>query len=464
MNLAWLDRRRNHPLALAGITLVITAFAAGCGPGPAPRRPNLVFISIDTLRADHLGCYGYSRPTSPMLDAFAGRSHRFSRAYCSMPTTLPSHAAMLTGLHPGQLGVTSNRGRVPEQAQTLAEILAGEGYQTGAFISSVALDASRGLAQGFGVYQDDGMTGGQRAGAETVALAERWIESAQPRPFFAFVHLYDPHTPYHAPEPQRRALHAPDRAEPPFRGFRPPGRQPSADQLAAIVAAYDAEIAYADACVGQLLRRLDELGRMQDTIIVILSDHGETLDELLTTESYAFDHGEFLAAHQLHVPLILSVPGIPGASVIDSPLSTVDVFATLLELLDVPRAADVAARSFAPLLRGADDDDAPASPVVSQRRSFEQPPRPKLAGTSRSLIEGRWQVTTMSGRLADTLNDLESDPLGLVDVASQHAHVVAELHARLSKLEPWLAPRYAPEASPVDPALEESLRELGYVR
>jgi arylsulfatase A-like enzyme len=140
----------------------------------------------------------------------------------------------------------------------------------------------------------------------------------------------------------------------------------------------------------------------------------------------------------------------------------VDLFATLLELLDAPMGAEVAARSFAPLLRGADDE--PASLVVAQRRSFEQPPRPTLAGIARSLIEGRWQVTTMSGRLADTLNDLEADPLGLVDVASRHPHVVAELHARLAKLAPGLTPLYAPEASPVDPELEESLRELGYLR
>jgi arylsulfatase len=455
---------RSVSLVLAGIALATATLPAGCGRGPAPSRPNLVFISIDTLRADHLGCYGYPRPTSPVLDAFAARSHRFSRAYCSMPTTLPSHAAMFTGFHPAQLGVTSNRGRLPDQAQTLAEVLAAQGYQTGAFISSVALDASRGLAQGFGVYDDGEMTRGQRVGANAVALAERWIESVQAGPFFAFVHLYDPHTPYHAPEPQRRSLQAPDRAEPRIRGFRPPDQMPSAEQVAAIVAAYDAEIAYADACIGSLLRRLDELERTQDTIVVVVSDHGETLGELLTTESYAFDHGEFLAAHQLHVPLMISVPSIPGSSVIDSPLSTVDLFATLLDLLDVPKGAEVPARSFAPLLRGVDGDDTPVSPVVSQRRSFEKPPRPKLAGSSRSLIEGRWQVTTMSGRLADTLIDLESDPLGLVDVASRNPHVVAALHARLWKLEPWLAPLYAPETSPVDPALEESLRELGYVR
>lgn len=272
------------------------AFACGgallaCAAPPASReeratgaaRPNVVLISIDTLRSDRLPAYGYTGVETPAIDRLAADGILFERAFTHVNVTLPAHASLFTGLLPPEHGVRDNAGyRLDEAVPTLAETLGWHGYATGGFVSSYVLRAGTGIGRGFDVY-DDGVgfeTGRQlgelqRPGIETLDAATRWLSGVVDSSFFLFLHLYEPHAPYTPP--------------PPFAGRY-------AD-------AYDGEVAAADSVVGELIRHLEERGLYDDALVILLSDHGEGL----------MDHGEMdhlilIYREVLQVPLIVKLP------------------------------------------------------------------------------------------------------------------------------------------------------------
>ena len=231
-------------------------------PPKAPR--NLLLVSLDTTRADHLGCYGYSAGQTPRLDALARSGLRFEKATTVVPLTLPAHSSLLTGTFPAWHGVRDNGGfYLGDEQVTLAEVLRDKGYRTGGFIGAFVLDRRWGISQGFERYFDEfdlekfndapSMDVIQRPGSEVVDKALEWLRADRERPFFAWVHLYDPHAPYEAPEPYR-------------------SRFPRT-----AVGAYDAEIAATDAQVGRLLDALDLDGRLDETLVIAVGDHGEML-------------------------------------------------------------------------------------------------------------------------------------------------------------------------------------------
>ena len=309
---------------------------------PAGQRPrdNLLLITLDTTRADRLGCYGYTLGRTRHLDGLAGEGTRFEHAYAPAPITLPAHASILTGLHPPTHGVRNNGNfYLADRFETLATVLAGQGYRTAAFVSSFILDRRYGLARGFDTY-DDAMQGAQpqvvaleaeRRGDWTALQLSRWLEGqgAAGRPFFAWLHLYDAHEPYRPPRPFRDLF-----------ADRP----------------YDGELAFDDAVVASVLDTHGRGGRRQNTLVVFIGDHGESLG----------DHGEethsmFVYESAIRVPLVMWRPGVvPAGRVVNDPVRAVDLAPTVLELLGAPALPRAEGRSLVPLMHGKSAGPAPA--------------------------------------------------------------------------------------------------------
>lgn len=301
-------------VAVAAVT--VAALAVGCGdPGPVERAgAPVVWISIDTTRADRLPAYGHDGISTPAIDRIARDGVRFDRAYAPVPLTLPSHATMFTGLLPPEHGVRDNRGfRLDDGPRTLATVLADAGYATAGFVSSAVLRGSTGIGRGFEVWDDaigggdDGAAFAQRRGNVTVDRATAWLDGRDPRAsFFLFVHLFDPHSPYDAPEPYASRAPTP----------------------------YEAEIEHVDAHVAALLDALDRAGVYDDALIVLSSDHGEGLGD-----HGEMEHGILLYRETLHVPLLVKLPGGARAGErIDQPAALADVAATVLDVVGVEGA------------------------------------------------------------------------------------------------------------------------------
>ncbi|HET8646119.1 MAG TPA: sulfatase-like hydrolase/transferase, partial [Vicinamibacteria bacterium] len=298
------------------------------------RRPrNLLVVTIDTLRADRVGSYGYAAARTPRLDALAARGLRFERAATVTPLTLPAHSSLFTGTFPAQHGVRDNGGYyLADEHTTLAEVLRGRGYRTGGFISAFVLDSRWGIHQGFDRYFDDfdlarfgkasSMDVIQRPGGETVDAALRWLQEDRAQPFFLWLHLYDPHTPYTAPADWAQAFPR------------------------TLQGAYDAEIAFADFQLGRMLDALEGAGRLQDTVVAVLADHGEMLGEHAEQT-----HGFFVYDAAVRIPQVVAGPGVPARRVEDQ-VRIVDVMPTALELLEVAPPAAVQGASLMPLARG----------------------------------------------------------------------------------------------------------------
>jgi len=424
-------------------------------------RTNILIISIDTLRADHVSCYGYKYKTTPNLDRLALQGHRFHNAYTSIPTTLPAHASLFTSLYPRQLSVSRNGEKIPDGAATLAEILQVKGYATAAFISTIALNERYGLGQGFQIY-DDIAEGTQRPAEITITRAAEWLQDHCNDQFFLFVHLFDPHVPYAAPEAFRQRFHAPPIKTPPVCGFIANPGQLTTDLINKTIGAYDAEIAYADWAVGELLRKLEQLDLKNNTMVVVTSDHGESLGELLKRYGYAFDHGEFLYAHQLRIPMIICLPGVAFSEkglVHTNPVSIIDIMPTILDLLEIKPPEPIAGHSLIPIIRGKTEAN---NAVFSERRSFETAPKPFLRGKDYSIIEMERHLIFSTIRDSELYN-LIDDPDEVSDLRQERN----KIDILTSKLQIWreqYKPLFNRSSFEEDRGMIEQLRSLGYVQ
>lgn len=295
---------------------------------------DIVLVSVDTLRFDHLPVYGYTRVSTPSIDSLARRGARFETCIASVPLTLPSHCSIFTGKYPPHHGVRDNGGYyLPPSERTLAEMLKEGGYETGAFVGAYVLDGRFGLEQGFDYYFDEfdlssyenqALDAVQRPGGEVIDRALSWIEGRGEKKFFAFVHLYDPHSPYEAPEPY------------------------SSRYRSQQYGLYDAEIAYVDSQIGLLVERLGR--RLDSTTIVFTSDHGEGLG----------DHGEgahgyFVYDSTIRVPLIVVSKDVRPGTVVPNLVRTVDLLPTVLELAGIAPPDGIDGKSLVPLLAGRPD-------------------------------------------------------------------------------------------------------------
>lgn len=394
---------------------------------------NILLITLDTTRADHLGCYGYPRAKTPSLDDLAREGIRFARAYCPAPVTLPSHISILSGLYPVAHGVRNNGHHLRPGIRTLAEILKGRGYATAAFVSSFSVDSRFGIDRGFDVYDDTFQPQASLKSANAERRAEgtfdrfsRWLENSWSSQFFAWVHYYDPHLPYDPPPPYKEEF-----------SDRP----------------YDGEIAYMDNYVGAILDRLRTKGILEKTIIVVAGDHGEGLGDKVEV-----GHGIFLYEGTLRVPLIFhNLKILPRPRVDESEVRLVDVAPTILELVGLKdKAAGMQGQSLVPRLGGKAGKDLDSLiETFFPRESFGWS---ELVG----IISGPWKFIQAP---RPELYDLKIDPeekKNLYDLeANRSAALKAKLESELLRLGSDSKASGEPETARAEDL--EKLRSLGYV-
>jgi choline-sulfatase len=418
-----LPMRRIHATLALAVFLPAAFLLASCR-GEAPARTSsrsggpVIIISIDTLRADRLPAYGATGVETPVFDALAADSIVFENAYAHVPLTLPSHVSMLTGKLPAEHGVRNNLGyKFDPGIPSIPSILKARGYATGAAVSSYVLRGAVGLGPVFDRYDDefdqkDGSIGEiQRPGPETVARAIEWITARGEPPFFYFLHLFEPHTPYTPPEPFRTKYEA---------------------------SPYDGEIAAADAAIGPLIETLKSSGLYDRSTIVFMSDHGEGLGD-----HGELEHGIFLYRESIHVPLFLKLPDNELAGTrVRTAVGLVDVFATL-----------------------AGDDAGPGVSLVSVARG-ERPDRRIFAETMYPRIHLGW--SDLAALADDTWHYIEAPTPELYDVAkdpAQKSNVIAENRRVYSALRKEMASFDRTLAAPKAISDEEAakLTALGYL-
>lgn len=323
-------------------------------PGPAA---NVILISIDSLRADRLGCYGLDRPTSPAIDALAAQGARFANAMSTTSWTLPAHMSMLTGRTLLSHGVVMENDRLPDGVPTLAESLRGTGLATGGIVSMLYLGRQYGFDRGFDVYDDTTIPAktwfeshrDEPAPAVT-RFALDWLQQHREQRFFLFLHFWDVHYDY-APPPPYDTMFDPDyrgtiSGENFYRNQAVNRRMPARD-LQHLLAVYDGEVRWVDEHVGQILRTVDALGLADTTAIIVTADHG---DEFF--EHGGKGHRRTLYREVMHVPLIVRAPGVPPGRVVTAPVSLVDVMPTALELAGAAAPPGMDGESLLALTRG----------------------------------------------------------------------------------------------------------------
>ena len=424
--------------AVALFSALVFACAACSSGGTSPAgsgrgaRPPIVLITIDTLRADRLGSYGSTRGLTPSLDAFAREATRFTAAVSQVPLTLPSHATILTGLHPARHGVRTNDGfRLSPAVPTLAESLKSAGYTTGAFIGGYPLRRSSGLSRGFDRYDDEFLAASdaiERSADAVMQSAQAWVDANAAQPFFAWIHLFDPHSPYTPPPP----FAAEHRDSP-----------------------YDGEVAYTDAAIGRFLDHLRQRTLFASAAIVVVADHGESLGE-----HGERTHGTFLYDSTIRVPMLIKMsarrstvrlkPDTTGT--IDVPVETADLAPTIAALADATLdRAD--GRSVLPLIDGAAGD--PDRPAYAE--SYYQN---VLLGWSplRAVRTARWKLVEAP---RSELYDLEHDPGELQNRVEERAALASGLQRALQAIDSNGGAAAAPPTAAARESAER-LRSLGY--
>src|SRR4051812_30588654 len=417
-------------LAIGVVALLLAgwAFARRYGVGTAAAPGPVILISIDTLRADHLPIYGYTKVRTPNIDALASQSVVFDRAYSHAPQTLPAHTSILSGALPFEHGVRDNIGFTVKQGQWLLQrALHDRGWPTGGFVSAYVLRAATGINQGFDTYDSELPASSgelsigqvQRAGEQTLAAADTWLTQREPgKPFFLFLHIYEPHKPY-----------------------APPARFSSYEP-------YDGEIAYADEIAGRFLDRLRTLDLFDRSTIILLSDHGEGLGDHGEQE-----HGLFLYQETTRVPLMIKPAGWRGGSKrVPTPVQHIDVAPTLLELAGEQKPAALKGRSLVPLIEGTGtlDDIGIYAEALYSRYHFGWSELYSLTDTRYRLIRAP----------RDELFDLERDPKESTSLAGERPQVRQAMRSALETLIKN-APIDAPAA--VSEQDKQRLAALGYV-
>lgn len=431
--------------------LLVAFFANSCAPAPYSCRDcNVVLISADTLRADHVGAYGYAKPTTPHIDALAARGVLFENAVSQSSWTRPAHFSMFTGLYPNEHGVVALKDRGPpaREVVTLASALFTRGYRTAAFTGGVNLSAAFGFDRGFESYRSNG-----KFFRDNLAETKLWLDEHQNEKFFLFWHGYDPHTPYFSDPMDRAALATPSRPE---IGLR---RACRAERLHHVVAQYadeyDAAIHRADRYVGKLLDELAARGLMERTLIVFTSDHGEEF-----VEHGGCFHMKTLYREVLHVPLVVVGPGLASRRVAALVPASVSIGPTILAIVGNAGAALPGPSLAAALTSGKHSGDAE---VVSETSRD-----PSLGGNGHLRA-----LTAAGGKLIHSVDD---DRYTYFDYASDPAEQNARatgtaLDILRTRLAAWLDLHPSREALPgttpvTQPsgaeALDEQLRSLGY--
>lgn len=402
---------------------------APSGGGRLPEKTNVLLITLDTTRADHLGCYGHTEASTPTLDSLAAKGMLFEDAQSIAPLTLPSHATMLTGLFPREHGLRVNgKSKLGESIPTLATIFKERGYRTGAFVSAFVLDKRFGLNRGFDRYDDEvevqqpgaNVLEAERPADAVTARALDWLNGQANQPFFCWLHYYDPHEPYFPP--------------PAFQGrFQHP---------------YDGEIAFMDSELAKVIDLLKKRGLMDQTLIVVAGDHGEAFGE-----HGEMGHAAFVHEANLHVPLFFVYPKVVGVGRVKVPVSLVDLFPTILDLFGLPHPDGLKGQSLAGALAGGQPEARTCYAESEHTYSIHN------WAQQRALATDSWKFIS-STRLE--LFDRKKDRGELQNVAANHPDVVKSMMAELYSLYEKMTPA-APVSVGQNQETARKLESLGYV-
>ncbi|MEW5946242.1 MAG: sulfatase [bacterium] len=484
---------RPLPLALIAAALVLFLYRhllpldAFTKPAAPPDSPNFLLVSFDTTRADHLGCYGCENARTETVDSLAARGTLFRRAYTTVPATGPAHNSLMTGLHPRTLGVVRNGIPRPDSFPNLPGELRKLGYSTAAFVSGFTMKSyTSGLHKGFDLYADAfsfldvldrtlaapmlDLAGlyahlDERPAALVTSAALRWLERRHRRPFFLFVHYFDPHELYiPPPEYLKRipSVRENENLEKFLREWMVRITNKTADRamIEKVTALYDAEIAYADDELARLMKFVDDNSLRDNTYVIFLSDHGEGLDD-----HDQYSHGHRLYDEQVRIPLIVAGPGVPRGAVSGDLAMITDVFPTVLSILN---------RNVPPGLHGTSLKDAlfDGAPLQRDTAHFEtayeyiSPLRDEYEPLDLPLMTGaadkrRKFILHRSG--ARELYDLAADPGELLNLFSPDDPVSADL-ARRTRLWDTRTAVAAPATKPLSAEAAQRLRALGYIK
>jgi len=405
--------------ALAG--LVSCTSAPKREAGSKLRPLNVVLVTLDTLRADRLGCYGYKNIETPVLDALARRGTLFENAIASAPLTAPSHASMMTGLNPTAHKVRDTGNFVLSPSHTtLAQILRESGWDTAAFVGASVLKKRFGFHHGFAIY-DDEMSGPERGAGEVADRAIRWLDSQSGKPFFVWVHLFDPHLPYDPPSPFRERYK---------------------DRF------YDGEIAYTDQQLGRFLDAVHKKSPPERTLIAVLADHGESF-----SEHGEYAHGVFLYDATVRIPFLMAGPGVPPGLRVKQQARVIDLLPTVLDLLGSNAPPQVQGMSLTPTFTGK-----------------QMPVRPAYIETLFSKINMGWSelraVRTDRWKFIRApkpeLYNLIDDPGETTNVIARYPNETKELRGLLESMAGSQSEKV--ETAIVDQRTLEELKSLGYLR
>jgi len=460
------------PMSLSGIrvALLLALGLSSCGAA-GDEAPNLLFVVLDTTRADHVGCYGYDvRDTTPTIDALAERGVRFASVYAQSSLTPVSAGSFLTGTWPYEHGIRSlfvvGQESLARRSPSLFETLRDAGWRTAGFVSTKPMDRQYGLDRGFETFDDDMQAtkakyglgrfpdAPQRPGDVTVDRALEWLNEHAGERFALFVHLFDAHDPSFVPPRDFLAQHV-SFPLPPNLGRQwsyAPFQGPRGLDFERLIELYDAEVRFTDELVARLLARLDDAAVLDDTVICVIADHGESFGE----HGY-FTHG-WMAEEQIRIPVVLAGPGLPEHAVVDARVRAIDLAPTLCELLDVRAPAGFSGRSALALARGEPE----SSPRVVYAEAHHAPNDYRgRAPAMHTLIDGDWKLVHYpDGRPAE-LYDLAADPSEATNRAADEPQVVARLLAEL--LERGAIGGGEVDLSTLSREQLEALRELGYV-
>ena len=400
---------------------------------------NLLFFTLDTTRADHIGCYGYSLVETPVIDNLARNGILFKNAISQAPLTLPSHSSIFTGTYPFYHGVRDNGGFYLEpEHETLAELLNKSGWATSAFIGAFVLDSRWGLDQGFDYYYDNfdftkykkiGLDTVQREGGEVINAFFDWLEKNDQQRFFSWIHLYDPHTPYEPPEPYKTKYSG-----------TPWGL-------------YDGEIAYVDCLIGEVLEELKQKNLRENTIIVIVGDHGESLGE-----HHENTHGFFIYDASVSVPLIIQIPSSQlKGKLIEFQVETVDIMPTILQILGLTVPDEIQGKSFIPLLT--------SESQAQERLAYSETYYPRYHYGWSELKSLRSLQYKYIRAPRPELYDLTLDPGERRNIYNQRLSVGRRFEQELKSREKKMSARGIEEKGPqkMDAEAREKLMALGYI-
>ena len=453
------------------VALVVLMLFSGSSihrvPVAAGQPPKgIILISLDTLRADHLGTYGYHRDTSPYIDAFAKESIVLENAVVQSPWTLPSHLSIMTSLYPSFHGVDEFSFRLADEHVTLAELLKEYGYQTAAFTDGVWMRALTGINQGFDRYDDQGVHI-----AKILPKVEKWLDANRSKPFFLFIHCYDIHVPYNPPPPYNTMFHdftytghlAPNGKT--FTAINEKKLRVTDEDVRHFIALYDGGIRYTDAKIGEFLTYLRNCGLYDQSLIVITSDHGE---EFMEHDNVG--HQQLYYRSNLHVPLIMRIPNYSQKAMrIDELIRSVDLLPTILDIAELPPHPSAQGRSF--------------YPAIKRRNNFLKrffyrisSPFTKDANTSFTELKNKdskrhyWTGITEDGYKmissvdadAVQLFDLEADPFETTNIAGNNTDIADRLSVQWQELYN-AKPTHQPSAIDIDEQTRKQLEALGYV-